>query len=274
MKVSEKCEKLFSSRRNFGCEKGHVLLWTENTDGEYKDGKYRCRLCLNNFLCSAKRWWCKECKYDVCPHCKPFQRIPVPGECDNGHKLSWSTKDYFGGNRYMCNFCGIALPGKSGRWWCSKCNYDICPLCTGALRCDKDHAVIWLSDGPPAFYESKKGACDLCGKIEDYTNNFWHCEECDYDICSECTKIKAKLNKKRWIKNQREMEEIFDIEAYIQQMEEKNEDIDPLCQICMNSQANHALVPCGHLLCEVCCESFTECPFDRVKYKKKVPLIF
>ncbi|EFJ19830.1 hypothetical protein SELMODRAFT_152901 [Selaginella moellendorffii] len=35
------------------------------------------------------------------------------------------------------------------------------------------------------------------------------------------------------------------------------------CRICLNSEVNSLLVPCGHVLCHSCCSSLSRCPFCR-----------
>ena len=45
--------------------------------------------------------------------------------------------------------------------------------------------------------------------------------------------------------------------------EEFSKDFDLICSICLDREKNRALFPCGHTYCNICTNSFTDCPICR-----------
>lgn len=43
--------------------------------------------------------------------------------------MIWSTKNYYNGYLYGCDICGQPGESKNGRWWCKRCEYDVCENC-------------------------------------------------------------------------------------------------------------------------------------------------
>jgi hypothetical protein len=44
---------------------------------------------------------------------------------------------------------------------------------------------------------------------------------------------------------------------------------DMTCQICVSNEKNVVFFPCGHLTCNVCCQTLTKCPFCRTNIERK-----
>ena len=45
-----------------------------------------------------------------------------------------------------------------------------------------------------------------------------------------------------------------------------------LCDICMESDKTIALIPCGHVYCELCSKDLKDCPVCREKIREKLKL--
>ena len=141
------------------CPENHILIWTSNRTPCYSDNNYVCDKCGIVLHCSLRRWWCEKCTYDLCPSCLPHHNKPQTQTCNEGHDLIWTTEPYSGGHGYRCDCCGIALPGKSGRWCCYDCQYDLCAYCSESLKCNKGHTLNW-SITVPRKYIGEYYRCD------------------------------------------------------------------------------------------------------------------
>lgn len=53
------------------CPKGHFLYESTHSAG-YICGKFSCDQCHEGGYCSAGRFCCQACKYDLCKACKPY----------------------------------------------------------------------------------------------------------------------------------------------------------------------------------------------------------
>ncbi len=53
-----------------GCPNGHPLVLS-TTEEDYPGGYYMCANCNRVLQCSAGRWHCPNCKYDICTDCRP-----------------------------------------------------------------------------------------------------------------------------------------------------------------------------------------------------------
>ena len=86
-----------------------------------------CNMCRNRNP-SNTRWWCSNCNYDLCENCKTQ---PTENNLAHEHPLlkvpsNGGTSAY--ANGYYCNMCRQSNPSTT-RWWCPKCNYDLCETC-------------------------------------------------------------------------------------------------------------------------------------------------
>ncbi len=57
------------------CPNGHDLVVSKSQVG-YPGGYYMCASCQKVLQCSAGRWNCQTCGYDICPECKPIVDVP------------------------------------------------------------------------------------------------------------------------------------------------------------------------------------------------------
>ena len=120
--------------------------------------------------------------------------------CGNGHSLLWT--DQVGGaysaGRYGCDRCSVVLECRQNRWWCSLCQYDICPSCqphilpsdTNLKTCPQSHILTWSSSDYVVDGRVVNGyGCDICrGKFPCNSGRLC-CMGCNYDICDYCTNI-------------------------------------------------------------------------------------
>ena len=114
--------------------------------------------------------------------------------CNNGHMLWFSTFSYLSGI-YECNKCLSHKNCEDGRWFCVKCEYDICPDCRPrpvdiekyTKTCFNGHCLIQLAQNlndQNGFYR-----CSFCRKAKDANENRWWCPICNYDICTTCADL-------------------------------------------------------------------------------------
>lgn len=43
-----------------------------------------------------------------------------------------------------------------------------------------------------------------------------------------------------------------------------------LCRVCLTSEVDITIVPCGHVLCHRCCSAVSKCPFCRLQVTKTI----
>ena len=265
----------FSIKSSTKCPKEHELLWSSDTGNTaQRGGKFYCNLCQNTFNCANKRWWCKVCNYNVCKLCRPYHQLPVPGECENKHQLNWVNTPYKSDS--SCNSCGLCLPCRSGRWNCSTCKYDLCPLCTKALKCCNGHILTWYNDKPKmTTIIGAQYTCKSCEKTFQFQEGLWHCDFCDYHICGDCSGKNSKIDQKNWLEYRTFKDELIEMQNFDEKMKGKTEeDWKLVCKFCLNNLVTCFLLPCGHTLCEKCAVHLKKCPFDRQTIDSKNRLIY
>ena len=52
------------------------------------------------------------------------------------------------------------------------------------VRCEKNHPMVKLHYN--VYENCEVTSCDSCGKNVDLTQGFYHCEQCEYDMCLAC----------------------------------------------------------------------------------------
>jgi len=177
------------------CNRGHKLefLFTET-----KSGKYECLICSKLGGSYNGRWCCSACNINVCPICKPCDkatRIAVTAAtktvvCNKGHTLLFCCKPPPEGGVISCDKCKRPVAADNWRWYCEKCNFDVCVRCRPEyagyreLICPRMHKLLYsaLPQG-----NSNYGRCDKCRSTFKFTDGRYCCPACQYDICKKCT---------------------------------------------------------------------------------------
>ena len=131
------------------CDHGHTL---EYSTYEYTttNGRYKCNVCrIDTSSCAEGRWFCKPCRYDVCPHCRPSPANVAKNLYDlnwlrnnelkvrvHEHALVFKAQDdgWECDGKNMEGGCRSGIKGfdeTSGkdRYRCAKCDYDMCEKC-------------------------------------------------------------------------------------------------------------------------------------------------
>jgi len=175
------------------CKSMHPLQWSVDGTG-YLMSKFNCDICHKSTECSAGRFSCAACKYDVCRTC----RQPDFSKCSKGHVLAWSidSTGYLMG-KFSCDVCHKSSDCINGRWGCAGCKYDVCPHCNPApvqqappvpmmayIQCGNGHYLAWCAD--TAGYMAGTYSCDVCKKANKCTIGRWSCKADKYDICLTC----------------------------------------------------------------------------------------
>ena len=113
------------------CDKGHLLKWSTYSENEYAGGEYYCNECGNHAKTADGRFFCEECKYDMCKTCGKKEPEKTIKKCKNGHELAFSTYKLGGYSqgKYACDICHNAYDCKDGRFFCRDCSYDMCKNC-------------------------------------------------------------------------------------------------------------------------------------------------
>eukprot|EP00829_Urostomides_striatus_P018690 TRINITY_DN687_c0_g1_i2.p2 TRINITY_DN687_c0_g1~~TRINITY_DN687_c0_g1_i2.p2 ORF type:complete len:238 (-),score=110.47 TRINITY_DN687_c0_g1_i2:17-730(-) len=172
------------------CAKGHPLEWCLDASG-YTSGQYKCDCCGKSGSCTAGRFFCKFCKYDMCLDCE--SRDPK-AKCLKGHDLKWSCSgEGYTANKFACDAC--KLGGRKcgpGRWNCKECHYDVCQICRPDAsatfnpfkECPAKHELKWSCSA--MGYPAPQFTCAKCSKDGKIGPGRFTCSECKYDICQEC----------------------------------------------------------------------------------------
>jgi hypothetical protein len=184
------------------CLAGHRLRWTEKPYD--KDKTYLCDNCRRKYEFMDGCWACQECKYEICPKCRP-KHIGRTGkedkkdkvQCNNGHSMKFkaSTDPE---EVYLCDKCGKAYYGIVARWECEPCRMDLCRVCIPPPVGFKEEEIPEIDtcyNGHKLQFvmaETRKGMyeCSLCLKIGDTHNGRWTCFECGVNLCHICKPAK------------------------------------------------------------------------------------
>lgn len=116
--------------------------------------------------------------------------------CDDNHEMfvtDYRENEYCQG--YCCNICSENKDGE--RWFCKEDCTDICFTChpkpNMKPECDNGHKCIKFKDGKTPRSYLGGVVCDVCGKGGlSYNVEYYHCDDCSYDICLSCAYLKAK----------------------------------------------------------------------------------
>lgn len=181
------------------CRAGHVMKFglTKNK------GIHLCDKCGKAYQGSVERWNCEECSFDLCRNClkppadfKPSGPIPEITTCSRFHNLFYLIGMVETGT-YNCDFCSKIGDPNNGRWYCGKCNFNVCPICiphashvdvnmnaaSTTTQCTKGHTLRYTSEHP---FDIKGLGCDKCRKLIQLDTWRWNCPDCHYDICLKC----------------------------------------------------------------------------------------
>ena len=95
--------------------------------------------------------------------------------------------------RYACNLCRFEYSAQDhSSLHCPKCKLDMCPPCAESshLVCRKGHRLHKVSNLRFVGVPSNTYTCDACGKrgILASTAPTHRCQDCDYDLCDNCSK--------------------------------------------------------------------------------------
>lgn len=187
------------------CMTGHRLRWTEEPYD--KEEKYSCDNCREKLKFKDGCWACKECKYEICPKCRPKRVGRVQKEekkeqvlCNNGDAMEFDVLQE-PEELYLCDKCGKAYYGKVHRWGCKKCSMDLCRVCVPPPAGFKEEEIPEIDNcyngHKLEFVKSAtmKGlyACSICGKRGDPNNGRWACFECGVNICHICKPAKEAV---------------------------------------------------------------------------------
>lgn len=189
----------------FTCDSGHDLKWHNDVPYFYYETfgtwKINCNKCHKKFSNSC--WHCRECKYDLCEQCGNTRNmVPKKLYCSEPEpkELMWRCDvnnfygKTFGCYSFSCNECGVV--SEDAHWHCRNCLFDICRKCglkrdyqypISELNCRKGH-VLKIEHEVARIYSIKYGTtpkCDDCRS--EITSASYHCEDCDYDLCADCS---------------------------------------------------------------------------------------
>ena len=127
------------------------------------------------------------------------------------------------GSSWFCNICKSKNNYDKSSFYCTFCDFDLCPKCLGEYQLDQikfynsnlneSNNFKNLNQNPNNFnwqvkhknhihnltltqklVKDSQWQCDKCSKI--YSNNIssYYCSLCDYDLCKDCFEIKPHIN--------------------------------------------------------------------------------
>lgn len=189
------------------CTMNHTLRFEHEV---YPENCFDCDKCTRQGVCTAGRWHCGVCNYDLCACCapppaganNPYKGI-LPSEpvvssvttaCNKDHILWFSMYKYLSGI-YECNKCFSKMQCDEGRWFCIQCEYDICPNCR-APPADVDKYIKFCNNGHAMTQSTGSHGqgdsyyrCSFCRKPKFIGDNRWWCPICNYNVCPECAEL-------------------------------------------------------------------------------------
>lgn len=181
-----------------GC--GHECKWIDRKD---TNQIFFCSICKRKIKPKHKRWYCEECQTYKCKFCCPPPYIREEQNivsyntsiypCEKGHALKWSTNKNGEEKGFICDICKNVFISWIGRWYCSKCSYNVCAYCTKSLRCHEGFCLLAI-DSKPDKYEANFVKCSLCSLEQSFTDGIWRCDNCDFNLCNSCTHKKAVID--------------------------------------------------------------------------------
>ncbi|OMJ66354.1 hypothetical protein SteCoe_36826 [Stentor coeruleus] len=193
--VTKAMNKDFSDLVEGKCPNNHRLLLSLDTDIFYKYfagifSSVRCNICKSNI--SNQSLHCRLCFFDICTSCSNekkyinYQRI----NCPQMHQMSWipNISASYDSLSVSCNLCRTDYTGSG--WRCQICDYDICPRCgilKGVLAPFVNPAICSLGHKLLCVEVPHEMPCVMCSERIDYPH--WHCEECLYSLCLQCSAL-------------------------------------------------------------------------------------
>ena len=228
---------------------------------------------------------CFKCNYNVCPKCafskidlsdlKNYKNIiPIPGK-ESGEGILYCGNKYT--NEYFC-ICGEC----DGN--CGKTKGCPCPMCSiifgynlnlynnlYCFNCCNLLIKTTLKEISEHKEEYKKGFyCSNC--FQTYYKGYclvYHCYKYYFDICQICAYENIK-NKEIIFPNLPEYDETIENELLNMNISDKNENKDDNCDmkcvICLFNKKCFLFLPCKHVACcEKCAKDLSNCPMCRTK---------
>lgn len=179
------------------CPKGHKLMLSLDTEIFYQFFSggpcgVRCNVCKKAI--SYESLHCRICGFDLCSSCMSekkyhnYQRLVCPQK----HQMSWipNIATSCGSDGITCNQCRTDYT--SSGWRCKICDYNICPrcgMCKGILAPFVNPVICSLGHKLLCVVVPHEMPCAMCSKRIDYPH--WHCEECLYSLCLNCSALRG-----------------------------------------------------------------------------------
>eukprot|EP01121_Diplochlamys_sp_Union-15-3_P008945 TRINITY_DN2407_c0_g2_i2.p1 TRINITY_DN2407_c0_g2~~TRINITY_DN2407_c0_g2_i2.p1 ORF type:complete len:309 (-),score=12.70 TRINITY_DN2407_c0_g2_i2:92-1018(-) len=204
----------------------HPLYLTETSAlYPFQEGRYVCDRCN----CNRPRGYayhCHLCKYSVCQDCyfsnsktiptpvtppTTFVHVPVSVPVSYDTVARWSylhshalysidPKHCYPSTNgcWICDNCKRNGSPYERPYHCDQCNYDLCSSCINlqqprynAARWSYLHSHALYSIDPKHCYPSSNGCwiCDKCRRNGSSYERPYHCDQCNYDLCSSCINL-------------------------------------------------------------------------------------
>ena len=111
-------------------------------------------------------------------------------ECHKCHGNYVKSTYALGGYQYgwICDLCRTRGDARTARWFCQKCESDICTSCekqAGPPNCHRCHGNYVKSTYAQGGYQNG-WICDLCRTRGHARIARWFCQKCESDICTRC----------------------------------------------------------------------------------------
>jgi hypothetical protein len=196
------------------CDKGHPLQKNFKIDGKVQD--YRCNKCLKRHLSSADGVLrCGSCQHNVCPSCEERLLAAKTKEttdvaCKTCKNTSKQVKKFqrvlkCPSNRHILGKfteskqlrCSLNCPFKSTTTILGCECFGICQLCCNYVTEtnnveNPDFLKFNCVKGGHQLHDwqmySASSDCQLCLKDLSYNADTICCQNCDFNVCSDCKK--------------------------------------------------------------------------------------
>lgn len=181
------------------CPKNHTLelLVTDTVTRVYE-----CYICTNMGNANDGRWGCLKCDINICPVCKPTGKIrrgytmakSMSVVCDRGHILMFGCSPPT--STIACKKCKKDITSNIWRWYCKRCNFNICAKCRPEpegrrdILCANYHKLVYsdIVQGNVTY-----GRCHRCHKVFKLVDGRYCCFGCEYECCKKCAAIAEEL---------------------------------------------------------------------------------
>ncbi|CAK9145155.1 unnamed protein product [Ilex paraguariensis] len=168
----------------------HPLFQIESRD-------IKCSGCASHL--GGVKFKCNTCKFVICHGCAPLPRTIKHRWDPHPFTLTYPPFNDLA-DEFHCEFCEIEINQKLWMYHCCICDKSSHLICIYDVYSKVQFgSTVQVNEHPhPLMFvqKSKRGTCFKCGGDSGerifFHRLFFQCQECDYAICNDCSKLEFK----------------------------------------------------------------------------------